>query len=140
MYDAIYLAKYIVSKCTEDARPISNLQLQKILYHVQKDFLKRGTLAFSDDIQAWKFGPVIPNVYYRFCGFGSMPIIASYDDVKIECEDKIHIDEIVSSKRILDPWDLVEETHKPGGAWDETYNNGGGNHQVIPIELIKKEN
>ena len=32
MYNAIDLSKYIVSKCVKDGHPVSNLQLQKILY------------------------------------------------------------------------------------------------------------
>ena len=50
MYTAIDLSKYIVSKCIHERQPISNLQLQKILYYIQKDFLSRGEIAFSDDI------------------------------------------------------------------------------------------
>ena len=52
MYAAIDLSKYIVSKCIRDDHPISNLQLQKILYYIQKDFLKKGKIAFPDDIEA----------------------------------------------------------------------------------------
>ena len=40
MYKAIDLSKYIVSKCVRDNIPISNLQLQKILYYIQKEFLR----------------------------------------------------------------------------------------------------
>ena len=50
MYDAVELAKYIVSKCIKDEHPISNLQLQKILYYIQKRFVDEGTRAFSDEI------------------------------------------------------------------------------------------
>ena len=38
MYSALDVSKYIVSKCTRDGHPISNLQLQKILYYVQRAF------------------------------------------------------------------------------------------------------
>ena len=57
MYKAMDLANYIVGKCIKDNVPITNLQLQRILYFVQKDFLKRGSPAFSDYIEAWEFGP-----------------------------------------------------------------------------------
>ena len=75
MYRAMDLANYIVDKCIKDNVPITNLQLQRILYFIQKDFLKRGSPAFSDYIEAWEFGPVVPNVYFCFCGFGTMPIL-----------------------------------------------------------------
>ena len=140
MYTAVELSKYIVSKCVSDEHPISNLQLQKILYYIQKDYIKRNELAFADEIEAWQFGPVVPNSYYYFCGFGAMPIIMNcYQEMEIEPCDKNIIDLIVNKKRFLNPWDMVEETHKPNGAWDKIYRNGLGNHQVIPNDLIRAE-
>lgn len=138
MYDAVELSKYIIAKCIDDNCPISNLQLQKILYYIQKFFLVNNSLAFSDNIEAWQFGPVVPNSYYKFCGFGSMPITIKHDCSDICIDDKKNIDQLIISKRQMDPWELVEETHKSGGAWDQIYKNGLGNHQIIPIELIKE--
>lgn len=141
MYTAIDLSKYIVTKCAADGCPLSNLQLQKILYYVQREYLKRGELAFSDSIEAWQFGPVVPNVYYKFCGFGAMPITRRFADFEagIKVRDLNLIDQIVEKKRCLDPWEMVAETHRPGGAWDKTYRNGLGTRQVIQPELIKAE-
>ena len=137
MYNAIDLSKYIVSKCVTDGHPISNLQLQKILYYIQKDFLQRDEVAFSDNIEAWQFGPVVPNVYYHYCGFGSMAISIIKDAFSIVSSDSIFINKIVEEKRNLNPWDMVAETHKEDGAWAKVYRNGLGNHCIIPIELIK---
>lgn len=137
MYTALELSKYVVSKCIDNGSPITNLQLQKILYYIQKNFLSRNTVAFPDDIEAWQFGPVVPNVYYYFCGYGAMPIFLPVKAGVIDTNDAVYIDRIVESKRVLNPWDLVEETHKPGGAWEQVYNNGVGNHHVIPVALIK---
>ena len=137
MYKAMELSTYIVSKCIKEDCPISNLQLQKILYYIQKAFLDRGDRAFSDNIEAWQFGPVVPNVYDHYCGYGAMPISFLFLLYDVAKEDKQLIDSIVESKRVLAPWDLVEETHKKGGAWDKTYKNGSGSHEVIPTELIK---
>ncbi len=137
MYTAIDLSKYIVSKCIEDCHPVSNLQLQKILYYIQKDFLNRGDRAFSDEIEAWQFGPVVPNVYYHYCGYGAMPISSAHEKYEVDVKDKKIINTIVESKRILDPWTMVAETHKANGAWAQIYKKGLGNHQVIPVDLIK---
>lgn len=138
MYTAIDLSKYIVLKCIQDEHPISNLQLQKILYYIQKDFLSRDDLAFSDSIEAWQFGPVVPNVYYYYCGYGAMPISSTHEIYEVDSEDKSRIDAIVEEKRRLDPWTMVAETHKENGAWDQIYKNGLGNHQIISTDLIKK--
>lgn len=59
LYDALDIAKYIVDKCTIEKCPITNLQLQKILYFLQKKYLiDYGNCLFNDEIQAWQF-------YYR---------------------------------------------------------------------------
>lgn len=139
MYKATELAKYIVTKCTNEDQPITNLQLQKILYYIQKEFLKQARLAFVDDIEAWQFGPAVPNLYYMFGGFGAMPITVSYKDISVELADKKLIDSIIESKRILNPWEISEEIQKQGSAWYQTYKNGKGNHQVIPKDFISKE-
>ena len=76
------LSKYIVSKCVRDNFHISNMQLQKILYYIQKDFLRCGELAFDAAFEAWAFGAVVPEVYYYFCGFVAMPITSVYDNIR----------------------------------------------------------
>lgn len=134
---ALDLAKYIVTKCVKDSCAISNLQLQKILYFIQKDFLCRDESAFPDAIEAWPFGPVVPAVYYHFCIFGSMAITTAYEGIDIEEKDRARIDPIVEEKRVLPPWDLVEDTHRKNGAWDQIYQDGAGNRSVIPPDLIK---
>lgn len=139
LYKAIDLSKYIVTKCIVDGCAISNLQLQKILYYVQKDFLQRDFVAFSDDIEAWQFGPIVPVVYYKFCGFGAMPITSTFEVGGIDSLDLQAIDHVVDTKKSLNPWDLVADTHRKNGAWDQIYQNGLGNHNIIPRSLIKTE-
>lgn len=137
MYLALEIAKYIIDKCTKDNCPISNLQLQKILYYIQREFLQQGEIAFPEEIEAWQFGPVVPEVYRQYCGFGALPIRMRYM-VRIELDDIRMINPIIE-KRILNPWDMVSDTHSSGKAWDLIYRDGAGDHQVIPQELIKSK-
>lgn len=138
MYLALEIAKYIIDKCTKDNCPISNLQLQKILYYIQREFLQQGTIAFPENIEAWQFGPVIPEVYKQYCGFGALPIRMKYVIV-IRSNDENIINPIIEKKRMLNPWDMVSDTHSSGKAWDLIYRDGAGDHQVIPQELIKSK-
>ena len=138
MYLALEIAKYIIDKCTKDNCPISNLQLQKILYYIQREFLQQGEIAFPEEIEAWQFGPVVPEVYRQYCGFGALPIRMRYM-VRIELDDIRMINPIIEKKRILTPWDMVSDTHSSGKAWDLIYRDGAGDHQVIPQELIKSK-
>lgn len=136
MMTATTISEYIVTKCVNDSCPVSNLQLQKFLFYIQKDYLARGLVAFSDGIEAWQFGPVVPSVYYKFCGYGAMPITARYN-TEIPAADKAVIDPLVEQKRMLNPWDLVRETHNPTGAWAKVYDEGRGNRNLIDLSLIR---
>ena len=45
--------------------PISNLKLQKLLYYCQSiHLINEDSALFSDKIIAWKYGPVVEDVYY----------------------------------------------------------------------------
>ncbi len=134
---ALDIAKYIVNKCIKDKYPIANFQLQYILYYIQKEYLKMGKLAFCDNIEAWQFGPVVPNVYYKFCIYGAMPITFLEEEEKIfNIKDKKIIDRIVEDKREFEVWDWGEFKEK--SAWSKIYRDGAGLKKIIPIELIKE--
>lgn len=105
--EAIDLAKYIVSKCTKDGHPITNIQLQKILCCIQNRYLSYNTQAFFDKIELWSFGFCVPNVYYYFCGFGVMPITLTYD-IHIDSKDVAIVNPIVEEKRKLLPWEWMK--------------------------------
>jgi uncharacterized phage-associated protein len=59
-----------------EADPVSNLRLQKLLYYAQGWSLAlRGKSLFSERIEAWALGPVVPSVYHALKphGAGSIP-------------------------------------------------------------------
>lgn len=137
IYTAIDIAKYIINKCTVDKKPISNLQLQGILYVLQRSELQAtGQSLFNDNIEAWKFGTVVPEVYYRFCGFGSMDIAMEFT-VNIEKENTKYIDATVGILREYGGLTLARWTREK--AWQIVYGDGSGEHRVIPKELIRRK-
>lgn len=139
MYKALDLSKYIIRKCISDGFPISNLLLQKILYAIQREYLlKFDKLAFSDDFEAWKVGPVIPDVFYAYCGFGAMLISFSLTDFPISPEDAAIVDPLIEQRWLLKPWEFAGEYCEKDGAWSRVYQGGVGNRKIIPVELIKE--
>lgn len=71
MVSALDVAQYVIEYCNEKGYPISNLKLQKILYFIQAEFLVNiNSPCFYENIEAWDFGPVVPEVYqrYKICG------------------------------------------------------------------------
>ena len=66
MFKVMDLAWFILRRCSNNGTPISNLHLQKILFFLQRDSLQNsGSPLFSESIEAWQYGPVIPELYFR---------------------------------------------------------------------------
>lgn len=133
---AIDVAKYIAGYCIDRNHPITNLKLQKMMYFAWIDYYgEKNTELFDEKMEAWKFGPVVPDVYYHFSVFAGNPITrveeASVTDADTDVLDRIiarYIDKPVSS--------LVTKSHRPGGAWDLTFRNGAGFKEAIPVQRI----
>lgn len=137
---AIDLSRYIVSKCIIDNSPVNNIQLQGILYCIQRNFLKRDKKAFEDSFEAWQIGAVVPDVYRYFCGYGVTPIQAVAELYNMEdSADKLKIDKIIEKKRQLNSWDMMSEVKRKGKAWYRVYQCGAGDKHVIPANLIKRK-
>lgn len=67
MSTANSIAAALINLSHENGSPISNLKLQKLLYYSQAWHLAIfGTPLFSEDIQAWVHGPVVPEVFRAY--------------------------------------------------------------------------
>lgn len=142
MATAVEVAEYIVGICIKDKKAITNMQLQKLLYCVQERFLRETREpAFDDSIEAWGFGPVVPTTYYRFSGFGVMPItmMLSTEKLSLRKNDKTIIRSVVKEKLALPIWNLIDEITGDGGVWSRVYKSKG-NRAVIPnAEIAAKQ-
>lgn len=137
MYNAVDIAKYVINKCIDLRRPISNLQLQKILYYIQGAYIKKtnGEILFKNKIGAWQYGPVVPDVYDEFYGYSSSNINIKYSTDEL-CEDiKNIIDPVIEEKSKISAWILVEQTHKEL-PWMKSYEEGRKND--ITLDIMKR--
>lgn len=154
MYSALDVARYIIWYCEEKKYIVSNLKLQKILYFIQAKFLvEKNTPCFSEKIEAWDFGPVVPEAYheYKQYGSGDIPTIESYimfdendiwnskriefEDTIIADEDKVLIDKVIDKFADYSATDLVSLTHKQS-PWIDAY--APCQHNEMPINAIRK--
>lgn len=138
MYSALLIAKYIISRCNELGRSISNLKLQKILYFVQAEFLvDTGSPCFFETIYAWDFGPVVPEVYreYKVYGSANIPALVAAVLRRIPNEDIDRINGIVDEASKFSASQLVDITHHQT-PWIEAYKPGCNN--PISIDSIRE--
>lgn len=73
------IADYIICIAQNNGDLVTNLKLQKLLYYAQAWFLvnNKNKKLFKEDIEAWQYGPVVPNIYKKYQKFGRKPITSS---------------------------------------------------------------
>lgn len=123
MYASNLIADYLIKRSNQLGKAMSNLKLQKILYFIQAEFLvTKGEACFSENIEAWDFGPVVPNVYHKYKIYGSsnIPYIDDNCVQIITDEDKKLIDGIFDECSKYSASTLVEITHQQS-PWKEAY-------------------
>ena len=88
------VTRYLLSRNFD----VTPLALQKLLYYAQAFFhaLFRKDL-FADDCQAWSYGPVYPEIYYRYKSYRNEPIPSEEMDGldELTAEEKSFLDEII---------------------------------------------
>lgn len=139
MYRARSIARYIIERCNSQNKTISNLKLQKILYFIQAEFLVNANQpCFPEQIEAWDFGPVVPEVYheYKIYGSANIPYFRRLESpIAISTQDREMIDDMVDECNKYSASALVEITHHQS-PWMEAYKPGCNN--VITNDSIKK--
>jgi uncharacterized phage-associated protein len=127
------VANEFLDLAERDGAKIDPLQLQKLLYLAQGWTLAlTGNPLFPDHIEAWDYGPVVPEVYHSLKAFGSSPIrgrLRSFDFIRGELTvaqqefDDVHARIIKNVWEKYGSWsgpELIYLTHAPGGPWHET--------------------
>lgn len=117
-YTAMQIAAEVVRQYHEKGKSITNLKLQKVLYYIQIECLqKKGVPAFGDDIEAWRHGPVVRDVYNAFCAYIANPISDDDPDVvgnqvPINTDISQCIADVVDKTIPYGPWELVDKSHE----------------------------
>jgi uncharacterized phage-associated protein len=116
--------KIILHIDTEKGDIITNLKLQKLLYYLQGYHLAFfGEKLFNDDLEAWTYGPVVPEVYHRFKANGSHGIELNPDEVKeiaLSDEEEDMFAQVMTEYGKFSAIKLMEMTHKES-PWKEAF-------------------
>lgn len=114
------------------------MSILKLTYIAHGKYLaKTDTPLFTNEIQAWRYGPVIVDVYHAFCNQGlkvSVPLPGMPDVV--DPSDTELLEEVWDEYGKLPPFKLSRLTHVPGGPWDIAVDIGGW-YAEIPDKLIR---
>lgn len=142
MYKVLDVSRHVINYSIDKNYSISNLRLQKLLYFIQAYFLsytEKKEPCFREEIEAWDFGPVVPEAYYNFKQYGSSNIpkieklmefvkedsvwklkSIDYNDDCLDDEDKQVINDVVDSLSEFSALELVNITHNQS-PWKDVY-------------------
>ena len=104
-------------------------------------------MLFDEEIEAWKYGPVVPSVYYSFSHHGRDPIEIPHAMIDIEAnKEKTPFTEkgdaqvtqtlgtVWNFYKDFEPSLLIKLTHAEDAPWYQHYEKGERN--VIPDKAI----
>ena len=124
MCKAIDVANFIINTI-----PVDNLKLQKLLFYSQAVHLvlTKGIPLFSDRIEAWMYGPVIPSVYKKFKKYGFEQIPQSQNSTAALSEAEIKsINIVIGFYGNMSGVQLIARTHAES-PWQDAYVQGKRN-------------
>ena len=141
MYEASDVANFFTNLCLDDAEDyITNQKLNNLMYFAQGWSLAlRGRPLFSNEIQAWRYGPVIPAIYHEYRNCGNMPLTVvddSYSSNVFSGEEYSLLLDIYAEYGRYTARALTEMTHEPKTPWSRFYEED--RNAVIPKKAIKE--
>ena len=154
------IANFFLQKAEVESSDITTIKLVKLAYIAQGwalAALERDIL--GEEVEAWKYGPVIPSIYHGFKHFGSSPITSFATEFVlngIDSEEERPTLEVVvprinekdsdlanmlsvvwNTYKQYSGFDLVEMTHEKNTPWSNVYRDGE-RHTPIPQSSIKE--
>ena len=134
MYSVLTIADELLRIAKKKNQELTPLQLMKLVYiaHGWSLGMNRGDL-FSERIEAWKYGPVIPDLYHVTKRFGRNPIpLELIGDGGSETDDGTteFLQSVFENYGALSGIKLSELTHKSRTPWDIVYNGGAYNGEI----------
>ena len=125
--------------CALSGWTVSNLQLQKLLYMADMNFVgQQKVRLINEDFEAWDYGPVLPSLYHKCKAFGSKPIPPVFwGATDVSDTPEAGLLELAWEKlKSVTPGQLVEATHSADGAWILRYQAGARQIKINTADMI----
>lgn len=117
-YTAFQIANILIKLAQNDADcnggdSMTNMKLQKLLYYEQGYHLAAfGKPLFTDNIESWMYGPVVPEVYEKYKQYGSSPLIEEDDNIKLNKDTRDLFIQVYDTYKDYSAIGLMNLTHK----------------------------
>ena len=144
--DIIKDSKYLIHKFNVGEKPVTNMQIQKLMYFFEAYYtLKKNLDSLYDcHFNAWAFGPVSIPLYKEYRKFGGNQIELTEQDIEdgnnISSDKKEVLNEIYEAFKNAPATRLVDLTHMEDSPWTEVWEKNGnkvGSGENTYIDKIK---
>jgi uncharacterized phage-associated protein len=116
-------AAYLCAIYDERDTEFTMLKLQKLLYYGQGICLAvLGRPLFGEQIKAWAYGPVVPEIRYVYTDEGLLPRPEDLDLLEVDPQVRAILDRVYSEYGGYAAWALAMKTHEER-PWAETPQN-----------------
>lgn len=136
-YNVLDIANKLIFQAedSDEGDFMTNMKLQKMLYYMQGFHLAYfDTPLFDESIEAWQYGPVVPQVYNHYKSHGSLGITCNTSNViSLEPKEEALFNEVYRVYSAYSATGLMNMTHKES-PW-KTTPVGSGN--VISKDKLK---
>jgi uncharacterized phage-associated protein len=149
-YNAGSVANYYLRKAKHEGieSSMTQMKLLKLVYFAHGFYAGiTGDKLVSEPFQAWKYGPVVPELYSEFSNFGTKPInrpSREYDqDFKVwnpydepnDVRDLKILDDVWNVYGKLDGIRLSNLSHDPSGPWAKIRDENKRDDGTVPDNL-----
>ena len=146
MYDARIIVNELIVRSGFDV--FTPMQVQKLTYLCHGWMLGLyGEPLSRQQVEAWRWGPVIPDVYYELRKYGGQRMSELVDlrslgfepdDIRLSDKEADLVGQVLEVYGDFTGPQLSTLTHKPGSPWDQVWRPGRGRAAVIPDRIIQR--
>ncbi|HBN9709425.1 DUF4065 domain-containing protein [Pseudomonas aeruginosa] len=145
------VANYFIQKSFDKGVPLTQMKLLKLVYIAHgwhRAYFSKNLI--NDAVEAWKYGPVIPDLYQKIKHYGRGQINAPIDSYGVAGDERNSLPDENTLLLLDKVWDtysrfsavqLSAMTHQPGTPWDQVWRDSGGDNYsgaLIPNELVEQ--
>jgi uncharacterized phage-associated protein len=141
MYNSFDIAKAFVSFAKSENKGVDTMKLLKLTYIAHGYYLGFfGKPLFESQVEAWKYGPVIPELYHVIKRFGTgnvdKELLDLYAEHPISEKDLKFLKAVWNFYKNHTGLALSSKTHEKDTPWDKTYTSSRS-RKVIENALIE---
>lgn len=138
------VARKILEIANEQERSLTPLELMKLTYLSHGWHLAfLGEPLISENVQAWQYGPVYPDLYHATKRYRASPVedvpangLELFGRQEVDGQAEKLLRSVFDAYKKFNGVQLSALTHEPGTPWDEAWKKA--RNAIIPDEVIKR--